>query len=262
MLILLLAGCAGPAPEQLALKACEAMPGIAVDAAALALTRDLIEPTEWAAWEVTPWTRGMKRIGPAGYGVLRANSDCRVDVVEPAAEGWRARVVRGEPDVDPNDFDVAAVIDLELVPQDFFLDIIGTADGLRVRVGLEAAHARFAAATAALDAGRWAEAAGAFMALREDFPDPMLLWEASEARGRIAVKESLVVTLGEGGESLRVSHAGPRQASLKITARVGEDRVAVGPVIAYPEVELDVPLASPLPEDGELLVELIEVSLQ
>jgi len=260
VLILFLTGCAGDDPEALALKACQAMPGLAVDAAALSLTRELVVPTEWAAWKAAPWGRGLERIGPAGYGVIRANSDCRVDVVEPAAEGWRARVVRGEPVVDPHDFSIDKVMGLDLAEQDFFLDIVDTTEGLRVRVGLEAAQGRHAAAEKALAAGRWGEAAGAWLALREDFPDPMLLWDVAEARGRIAVKESLVVTRAEEGEGLRVTHAGPREAEVRIAVSVGEERVEVGPVVLYPEIELDVPLASELPGEGPLKVELLEVT--
>ncbi|GEM_PF-2770666 len=178
-LVGLLGGCAGADSADLAaIAACELLPGVVADGVGQALGRGVIDPEELALWDLGAPSPGLADIGPAGLGVIRANSTCRLDGRTPHPKGLRLALTRHEPDLDQlATWQLAAVQDLPTVPRTLQLTWVDTAEGPRIRLGLAQAIAERDAARALFEAGRPEDAIAALDALTAWFPDPLLRWQ-------------------------------------------------------------------------------------
>ncbi len=244
MLVILFLSCQAAGPEEIALAACEATPGLGVDAVTYALSAHWLVEEERALWKDRPRSRGMEAIGTAGYGVIRANSSCRLE----ALEGDAATLVRTEPAVEPGDWTLRETRDLTTLERRMTLEVVEEAGAPRVALGLAAAQAEFEAADALIGSDP-AAAAEALEALYARFPDPLLLWDIDEARGRQGARETLSWEVD--GERLLISHEGPRKVDLEVTLRAGDQTVDLGFEEMVPGVELTRALPEGFGEAGD-----------
>lgn len=170
----------GPSVEELAVVACEGVPGLSVDAAGQALLTDVVTQDVLDHWRTTEPRAGLAHLGPIPYGVVRANVSC-----EPVAtEGGTVRLKRTEPDlVWP--FDKEEVEDLPTRQVELTLEVGETEAGRRVLLDLDRAVAEADAAAAAPPD----EAFAMLDALAAWFPDPMIRWERRLVEERALLAE-------------------------------------------------------------------------
>lgn len=183
MLLLLTLIACGPSPAELAIGACEVVPGLHVDAAGQALAWDFIDPAELQRWrdDLYDYGPGIEAIGLGGYGVIRSNSSCTVQSIE----GQTVKLLRSEPDLDQlQPFVTEDVFELPRVERALSLQLVDTDRGLRAQVGLEKARADAALAWDLAEQGELDAGVVAIQALGTWFPDPMLRWEIEAMRER------------------------------------------------------------------------------
>lgn len=170
---LALLGCSNQ-DEAAALTVCEAMPALSLDAAGRALVEDLVAEEELEIWKQGEPSDGMLAIGSPAFGVIRANSSCRVDSSQKSPEGLHIDLIRTEPDVlGLRVFDRYELIDQEKVERKLQLTV---RDG-KVYVGLKRALKEAAAARHLARKGDKNGAEAGFAALYAWFPDPTLFAE-------------------------------------------------------------------------------------
>ena len=170
---LALFGCSNNDLES-ALTVCEAMPALSLDAAGRALVDGLSAPQELLIWDQAEQSNGMRAMGTPAFGVIRANSSCRVLKTEKTAAGLRVDLVRTEPDLlSLRVFDRTELIDQETVERNLSLWV---REG-RVWVELEKATKAAAEARDLIRKGNHKGAEAAFAALYAWFPDPTLFAE-------------------------------------------------------------------------------------
>jgi len=183
-------------PEPVALAACQAVPGLSVDAAGLALLTPLLTDDELAVLRGGEQTRGHARLGDDAWAQIRAGAACEIASVESAGSGrWAVAMRRTAPAVTPAGAigDAAAV---ELAWQ--VVDV----DGGRAEVGLVKAAARWKSAKEAAQKGNLKLAASSLRALANSFPDPMLAVDVAEmeaAEEMAAYQKKLSHTFGAAG---------------------------------------------------------------
>lgn len=207
MLLLLALACGTPTtPDWLATRACEAMPGLQIDAAGRAYAADAVDPAELALWDDGSPSHGIRALGVPGYGVIRANAICTLDAIE----GDRVRLTRSEPDVSILDpYVTRDVYKLPRVERSFEVEIVATEAGPRARVGLVRARAEAAAAWELARAGDEEGALAALDALYAWFPDPMITWEKRAVSDFLRLSfEQTQLTLAVEEELLWIEHIG------------------------------------------------------
>ncbi len=157
-----------PSVEELALTACEGVPGLSMDGAGQALLTDVVTQDVLDHWRATEPRAGLGHLGPISYGVVRANVTCEVV----STSGSTVQVRRTEPAlVWP--FDKEEVEDLPTREVVFELEVGDTPAGRRVLVDVEKAVAEAEAAAAAPPD----EGLAKLDALEAWFPDPMIRFE-------------------------------------------------------------------------------------
>ena len=166
-----LVSCA-PAPTELALQMCAAVPALTLDSAGQQLVRDIATRAELQAWHDLPFSPGMERLSTPSFGVVRTNSNCEVTTVTEGDNGVTVELLRDEPDITTlRVFDNREVEDLEArLSSRVTLLVIEQSDGMRVESS--SARAREEAAAARLLEGVEREAA--LEALYQWFPDPTI----------------------------------------------------------------------------------------
>jgi hypothetical protein len=124
---------------------------------------------------------GLETIGPAGLGVIRANSRCRVIERVKQSDGWLITLVRDEPDLSLQPiWNRTEVYELPTVARTVQVLVVSTAEGPRVRLNLDRALAELTAARLLSQQGNSEAAFQALDALALWFPDPLLRWERDE----------------------------------------------------------------------------------
>ncbi len=166
--------------EEAAIAACEIVPGLVADGVGQALGRGVLAPAELAIWDSSGLSSpGLVAIGPAGLGVIRANSTCSVTGVE--VQDGSALVIsltREEPDLDRQEvFDRETVQDLPKRTRTLALRWADTEVGPRVHLELARAHQALERARVAAAAGDRGTADDTLRDLEAWFPDPLLRWE-------------------------------------------------------------------------------------
>ena len=207
-MILLLLGCAIQlAPEIKAVRACDAMPGLSLDSAGLAMTQDIIVDDERALWaEHIAEGPGFERIGLNGYGVIRANLSCRLL----SLSDGKAVLERDEPDISLlTPWESTSVWELPTRRTTLNYTLENTPQGLRVRTGLaEAMDAATQART--LNTGGDAQAAIlAWETLHATYPDPMIRFEIEEIQRQVDLAQKDRILEGPLGETRLSALAGP-----------------------------------------------------
>lgn len=204
----------GPSVEELAVVACEGVPGLSMDAAGRALLTDVVPADVLETWRTSEPRAGLAELGPIQYGVVRANVSCRVA----SSEGGTVELVRTEPAlVWP--FDKEEVEDLPTREVSLALEVADTAEGRRVLIELDRAVAEADAAAAAPPD----EALAKLDALEAWFPDPMIRWER-----RLVEERALLPTVADAVELdvetgvVRLGYAGPELEQLEITVSCPE----------------------------------------
>ncbi len=164
--------------ESLAVAACEIPPGVVTDGVGQALGRGVIDPEELAIWDVGGSSTGLDTIGPAGLGVLRANSRCKVTGRTREGSNHRITLVREEPDLDAQaEWSREEVQDLPTVQRVLEVEVLDTPEGLRVHLDLARAQGSLAEARSLAAQEQWQAALAALEVLEAWFPDPLLAWE-------------------------------------------------------------------------------------
>jgi hypothetical protein len=177
----LLLACADPEPPALA--ACEAAPGLSVDAAGLALLRPLLVADEIAVLEAATQTRGHAQLGDAGLAALRAQTSCTVDTVFSAGSGrWAVTLTRTAPSIGA-DGSVGDAVTTQLEWQ------IVKGDGLRVETGLKRAAAMRKSAEQAVVEDDLLRAASTWKTLARSYPDPVLAVDIAHAEAALEKAE-------------------------------------------------------------------------
>lgn len=172
-MILSLLGCGNP-DLQAALVVCEALPALSLDAAGRALIEDVIAPEESLIWAQAVPSAGMRQMGSPAFGVIRANSSCKIVGSEQTTKGLRVDFIRTEPQVlGMRVFDRYDLIDQDTVERKFSLWVRKG----RVWVDLQQALKEAAAARGLVRVGNKSGAEAAFAALYAWFPDPTLFAE-------------------------------------------------------------------------------------
>ena len=170
---LALLGCSNK-DEATALTVCEAMPALSLDAAGRALVEGLVTEEEYEIWNNGEASDGMRAIGTPAFGVIRANSRCRIESSEKTAQGLRVHLIRTEPELlGLRVFDRHELIDQEEVERKLHLTV---QDG-KVSVDLKRALKEAAAARQLSQEGDKSGAEAGFAALYAWFPDPTLFAE-------------------------------------------------------------------------------------
>jgi hypothetical protein len=161
-----------PAPSELALQMCIAVPALTLDSAGQQLVRDIATVAELQAWHDLPFSPGMERLSTPSFGVVRTNSSCEITSVTEMDNGVSVELIRDEPDITTlRVFDNREVEGLEArLSSRLTLLVIEQDDGMRVESS--SARAREEAAAARLLEGVEREAA--FEALYQWFPDPTI----------------------------------------------------------------------------------------
>jgi hypothetical protein len=206
--ILLLLGCTLQlAPELKAVRACDAMPGLSLDSAGLAMTQDIIVDDERALWaEHIAQGPGFERIGLGGYGVIRANLSCRLV----SLEAGRAVLERTEPDISQlTPWETTSVWELPTRTTTLNYSLEETPKGIRVRTGLAQAMEAAAKARALNTAGDAPAAVLAWEALQASYPDPMIRFELEEIQRQVDLVEMDQVLQGPQAETRLSNLAGP-----------------------------------------------------
>jgi hypothetical protein len=206
--ILLLLGCSLQlAPELKAVRACDAMPGLSLDSAGLAMTKGIIVDDERALWaDNIAQGPGFERIGYSGYGVIRANLSCELV----SLEGGKAVLERQEPDIDQLPiWEPTSVWDLPTRSVTLNYTVEDTPEGPRVRTGLAQAMQAAEQARALHKAGDAQGAISAWQSLAKTYPDPMIRFEIEEIQRLITLEESDQVLMGPEGETRLSALAGP-----------------------------------------------------
>ncbi len=207
-MILLLLGCSLQlAPELKAVRACDAMPGLSLDSAGLAMTKGIIVDDERALWaDNIAQGPGFERIGYSGYGVIRANLSCKLV----SLEGGKAVLERQEPDIDQLPiWEPTSVWDLPTRSVSLTYTLEETPEGLRVRTGLAQAMEAAEQARALHQAGDAQGAISAWESLAKTYPDPMIRFEIEEVQRLVKLEESDEVLMGPEGETRLSVLAGP-----------------------------------------------------
>jgi len=260
MLLILFLSCTGPDEETLALKACEMMPGLNVDAVGMTLSDGLFEASERTLWAERVPSVGLETVGVAGLGVIRANSSC---VVQSRA-GDAFTMTRTEPDVDPTTLeDNRDIKKLEMIDRSFTLRVVQTADGPRAALpegGVAAIRGAVADAQKRRDAGDYDGALAALKAQYAAYPDPMLIWEIAEVEARAGAASSFSWELLDG-ERLSFRHDGPQAVDLSLVARAGGVSGTLAQADMLPDLEIVLPLPDALLEAVEA-EEAIEVAIE
>ena len=206
-MIFLLLGCSIQlAPELKAVRACDAMPGLSLDSAGLAMTKDIVVDDERALWaENIAQGPGFERIGYAGYGVIRANLSCTLLSLE---EG-QAVLERREPDITLlSVWEPTAVWDLptRIVTLNYTLE--DTPQGIRVRTGLAQAMQAAQQARDLQAKGDNQGAMAAWESLAATYPDPMIYFELQELERLTKLEEADQLLQGPDGETRLSALAG------------------------------------------------------
>ena len=159
----------GPAPEEVALKACELGPGLAMDPVGATELAPLLTSEEAGVLSKEVPTLGLEKVGDAGAAQIREASSCEVLSTERAGKGrWAVKLKRMQPLV-KRDGTIGQLVEVELDWQ-----VTKTSDGLRVEVGLPtAANARRSAADAE-SMGDMKRAASIWKSLGKKLGDPLV----------------------------------------------------------------------------------------
>ncbi|MED5372194.1 MAG: hypothetical protein VX899_14340 [Myxococcota bacterium] len=206
MIPLLLMACAAPlSPETLALRTCDAMPGLSVDSAGLAQLQGVLDPAELSLLSQNRASGvGFERIGTSGYGVIRANTACAVI----SADRQGARVRRETPDIRAMDPWVKDEV-WELPPrlQELEYRYIETPQGLRTHLGLAEHQARAEQLRQQAQTDPQGAIAG-WEALDAELADPMIHFEIQAIQRQQARRAQDRPLSGPQGESTLLAQAG------------------------------------------------------
>lgn len=207
-MILLLLGCSiQPAPEILAIRACDAMPGLSLDSAGLAMTTGVIVDDERTLWaDHIAQGAGFERIGLSGYGVIRANLSCVLQSIDSDS----VQLQRIEPDITQlSPWENTAVWELpsRTVTLDYGLE--QTPDGVRVRTGLASALEQAQQARSLHEQGQSDQAIATWETLYTSYPDPMIHFEILEIQRQQALQQRDQTLEGPDGPVKLSALAGP-----------------------------------------------------
>lgn len=217
-MILLLLGCSLQlSPDLKAIRACDAMPGLSLDSAGLAMTKGIVVDDERALWaENIAQGPGFERIGYAGYGVIRANLSCKLV----SLRDGQAVLERSEPDIDQLAvWEPTSVWDLPTRTVTLNYTMEDTPEGLRVRTGLAPAMDAAAKARALQQAGDYQGAIAAWKTLQLTYPDPMIRFEIEEIERLVHMAQIDQVLAGPDGEVRLSALAG----SVTLVVRTPQD---------------------------------------
>lgn len=259
-MFLLLLSFACTDPNDVAKRACEAVPGLSMDAEGQAVLAQLLVASELESIKGSEQTEGHKLVGDAGLATIRDGAQCTVDSVDSAGSGrWAVVLTRTAPSVGAD----GAYGE----PQNSTLEWQVVSDeGGRVEAGVAKAATMWANAKAARDEGDLMRAASSMRALRNTFPDPVLAVDVAlmeQAEEVQSYTKSIVHTfLSAEGEEVIASVQNGDKALSKLVATatfdVGSQEIDLGPIEAGAALEYRVPI----PEGAEGSVQLTTGSLE
>ena len=168
LLFLMIVGCGG-APDEVALEACELVPGIAMDPSGATQLAQLLTTKEATALSSAEPTLGLKKVGAAGVVEIREASSCTLVSTDRAGAGrWAVSLTRNQPLVKA-DGSIGALHEVALDYQ-----VVKTPDGLRVEVGIPKALNARQSALDAEELGDIKRAASTWKSTLKSFGDPLL----------------------------------------------------------------------------------------
>ncbi len=173
LIALTLLACTDPNPPALA--ACQAVPGLATDAAGLALLTPLLSAAEVEILTSAAPTRGVEVLGSDGLAALRAQTTCTVTATNSAGSGsWAVSPSRTLPAVNP-DGTLGAPIEQTLEWQ------VVDEDGGRVETSLGIASSMRRSISEAIEQEDYSRAASSWKAIQHTYNDPVITVDIAEA---------------------------------------------------------------------------------
>ena len=201
-LALLLVSCSKPGP--VAKAACEALPGLAVDAAGLALLEPVMHDSELELLRAAAPTKGLEVVGSDGLAALRAATSCEIVDAESGGQygWWAVRLKRTAPVVGEDGAQGAPeTVDLEW-------EVVKTEAGLRAKTGLARAVGTRGEIDAAMAEGDTFRAASLWRALAKSYADPTspvdVAWVAAEDAKAMVAKKLRHDLVGQSEDGLEV----------------------------------------------------------
>lgn len=257
MILILALGCTDP--NDIAVRACEGLPQLSMDAVGQAGLAELLVASELKTIADAPQTAGHSQVGDEGMAELRKGTNCVVDSVDSAGSGrWAVSLTRMSPTVD-KDGVIGAEETLTIEYQ------VVADDGGRVESGVSKGATMWENSHEAAREADFMRAASTMRALKNTFPDPVLsvdVFQAEQAEELDSYSKSLVHTFvsAEGDEVVGSVQNGDKALTaltVKAAFDVGEQTVEVGPVEAGAALEYKVPV----PDGAEGNVKLSTASL-
>lgn len=263
-LLLSLLACADPAP--VALATCQAVPGLATDAAGLELLEPLLASEDLKALKGAQATAGLEAVGSEGLATIRSKTTCAVLSAESAGSGrWAVDLERTAPTVS-GDGTLG-----EPATQALAWQAVKTPDGIRIEAGIQGAAISRLNAEAAVAEDDLRRAAAIWRAIHKKFPDPLLTVDIARAEaahhyGEILKKVHAKPVGVEDGklfiEAANGNEAPVSQVEIKADFEVGENTKSETTVV--PELaggaKLEIELAVPEGADGNVHVEVVKLT--
>jgi len=266
-LVLFLMACADPAP--VAIRACEALPGLATDSAGLQLLAPVLAQVDYDALAKAQPTKGLELLGSDGLADLRSKASCTVNLVEGAGQGrWAVDLERSLPTVLPD----GSLGEVEVTPMTW--QAVKTDDGVRIETGLAGASIMRASAQQAFEDGDLRRYASSWRGLVKKFPDPLitvdiaaagLVFDQHEYKSSIRAKP-LEIDEEAGTLTGEVANTGDRATAtveLRVDFGVGEGTASETASIPALEAGATTQVTVPIPEgaDGKVHFEVLSLEL-
>lgn len=261
LIALSLLGCTDPEP--VALAACQAVPGLSIDAAGRAMLDGVLTDEELGILDAAEPTLGLQTLGEAGMKEIRAKTTCVVTKMESAgASRWAATISRTAPSVTPEGA-LGDPVETELTFQ--IVDV----DGGRAEIGMKRAAAQRASIAEALAEEDYQRFASSWRALERNYPDPVLPVDVAAAEAleaRMDYRKSVELTFKEAGDGMVQAEAlntgdKPVASALLSATFEGSDESPEATVGALPPGEV-VAWSIPIPAGAEGNVKLTVNSLE
>ena len=167
--------CVSNQAELLAVKTCEAMPTLVIDAVGHSLLSTMVDPTEYDLWSTSIKGTVVEEMTPALYGVIRSNSKCHIGSID---EQGQILLTRLEPEwavMEP--LEIKEIMKQPLVERQLTYQLIYDDGKPRIHIDLERALKEAQAAQMLLERGEIEASIEAWSSLHKWFADPTVLWK-------------------------------------------------------------------------------------